>query len=65
MPCGHGGVYCMDNHRFDLHSHSTFSDGADTPTEVVTAASNANVRLLAYVSFEKVEKPHFNLRNPL
>ncbi len=47
MPCGHGGVYCMDNHRFDLHSHSTFSDGADTPTEVVTAASNANVRLLA------------------
>lgn len=40
---------------FDLQSHSVFSDGALTPTEVVRAAAAAGVRLLALSDHDTAE----------
>ena len=36
-----------DNRRVDLHSHSNFSDGTFSPTELVLAAKKANLSALA------------------
>lgn len=40
--------------RFDLHTHSTFSDGTLTPTELVKAASEANIDYLALTDHDSV-----------
>ena len=41
--------------RFDLQSHSSYSDGALSPAEVVAAASAAGVQLLSLTDHDNVE----------
>jgi predicted metal-dependent phosphoesterase TrpH len=41
--------------RFDLQSHSTYSDGSLRPSEVVTAAAAAGVELLALTDHDSVD----------
>jgi len=43
-----------DRPTFDLQSHSTHSDGALAPAEVVEAAADAGVRLLALTDHDTV-----------
>ena len=43
-----------DQPTFDLQSHSTHSDGALAPTEVVEAAADAGVKLLALTDHDTV-----------
>ena len=40
---------------FDLQAHSTFSDGALDPAQVVRAASSAGVELLSLTDHDTVE----------
>lgn len=44
----------MEQNRFDLHSHSSVSDGTFTPTEVVEAAAKEGVRLLALTDHDNI-----------
>ena len=41
--------------RFDLQSHSTYSDGALAPAEVVRRAAGAGVELLALTDHDSVD----------
>jgi len=41
-------------HKFDLHTHSTASDGADHPAEVVRGAKAAGIELLALSDHDTV-----------
>ena len=43
-----------DRPTFDLQAHSTHSDGALAPAEVVEAAADAGVRLLALTDHDTV-----------
>src|SRR3954469_24329986 len=47
---------------FDLQSHSTYSDGALTPADVVTCAEEAGVELLALTDHDTVDGVNEGLR---
>ena len=40
--------------RIDLHTHSSVSDGTDSPTELVAAAAAAGVDVLALADHDTV-----------
>ena len=40
---------------YDLHCHSSFSDGTLTPTEVVARASERGVRVLALTDHDELD----------
>ena len=44
----------MEENRFDLHTHSCISDGTATPTEIVHAAANGKVKLLALTDHDNI-----------
>lgn len=44
----------MDENRFDLHTHSCISDGTATPSEIVHAAAQGKIKLLALTDHDSI-----------
>ncbi len=44
----------MEENRFDLHTHSIISDGTATPTEIVRAAAQSQIRLLSLTDHDSM-----------